>query len=78
MVRRKIVLSTKVDVLVKNNSTSTDMSTYKLEFDDSSAEIKGNFLLIHTREKDTLNVVTKLFNLNEVSSFKEYRELQSV
>jgi hypothetical protein len=69
-----IILTTKVEVLVRNNSTSTDMSTYRLEFDNSTLEIKGNFLLIHTKEADNLNITTKVFNLNEISSYKEHRK----
>ena len=73
MVRPWIITTKKVEVLMKNKSTSTDLSTYKLEFEDSSVEVKGNFLLIKKKEKDTLNFTTQLFNLNDVSSYKEYK-----
>lgn len=68
------IVTTKTEVLIKNKATSTDMSTYKLEFDDSSVEIKGNYLLIYIKEKDSLNIITRLFNLSDVYSYKEYRE----
>jgi len=78
MVRPKTIVTTKTEVLIKNKATSTDMSTYKLEFDNSSAEIKGNFLLIKTSEKDTMNMVTRLFNLSDVYSYKEYIEIKTL
>jgi hypothetical protein len=62
--RNKKVL--KVDVLLK----TTDLSTTKLEFLNSSAEIKGNYLLIRTFEE--VSSTTKIFNLNEITAFKEY------
>lgn len=56
----------KVDVLVK----TSDLGTTKLEFLNSRAEIKNNFLLIKTTDTDS--ITTKIFNINEISAFKEY------
>lgn len=78
MVSPKIIITKKVEVLIKNATNRSDLSLTKLEFDNSTAEIKVPYLLIHTRELDTYNVTTKLFNLNEIASFKEHKEIATL
>ena len=69
-------ITTKVEILVKNRHNHADMSITKLEFLNSKVEIKVPYLLVHTRvdgaDKHEFSITTKLFNLNEVSAYKEY------
>lgn len=71
MIRPKRIVTKKVEVLVKID----EISISKLEFDNSTVEIKVPYLLIHTREPDSFDVTTKIFNLSNVSAYKEYKEL---
>lgn len=76
MAKLKRINTIKVEVLLKNTTNRGDLSITRVEFDNSSVEIKVPYLLIHTRETDTFNITTKLFDLNEVSSFKEHKIIE--
>lgn len=56
----------KVDVLVKTGQ----LSTTKLEFENSKAILHNNYLMVETCEENFKT--TKLFNISEVVAFKEY------
>ncbi len=62
--QRKIV--NKIEILVKTG----ELSTIKLVFDKSHVEIENNFLFVYIEEEGSKT--TKIFNINDISAFKEY------
>lgn len=48
-------------------------STIKMNYNATEARISGNYLLIETvKKEDASDVITQIFNLEEVKSFRRY------
>ena len=65
-----LLKTTRVEVIFKDANSGT----IRCEYPASTVKIKNGFLLLISYEKDSENKITRVFNLNEVNSFKEYRE----
>ena len=72
------ITQTKVEVLLKNPYNNADLSVTRLDFLKSSVEIRIPYLFVHTHDESSeteFSITTRLFNLNEVSAYKEYNKI---
>lgn len=66
----------KIEVLFKTEPKSNVLGTYKIDFTGVNLNLKvdGQFLFISYSDEDLVSFTTKVFNLNEISAYKEYYE----